>query len=131
MTPLSAKLLALVAMEEEATGAPWKIVEYGDSDSLVIHDGDSDNRVCFMATHGGSKKSWDAIQANAALIVALRNALPDIEQAAKALDEMTAVLQDARERMVGSSAAMTYLRYRADMALAKARTTLAAEAGNR
>lgn len=50
------------------TPAPWTIVEYGDGDSLAIHAADSANRVCFMATHGGSQKTWETIQANAVLI---------------------------------------------------------------
>jgi hypothetical protein len=52
---------------------PWVIVPYGDGDSLVIHSDDA-NRVCFMATHGGSRSSWERIQANAALI----SAAPDL-----------------------------------------------------
>ena len=60
------------------TPGPWTIVEYGDGDSLAIHDGDSANRICFMATHGGSQKSWTAIQANAQAITAT----PDFMEAA-------------------------------------------------
>jgi len=48
---------------------PWTIVPYGDGDSLVIHS-DDENRVCFMATHGGTQSQWQRIQANARLIVA-------------------------------------------------------------
>ncbi len=53
---------------ENAKADIWRIVEYGDSDSLAIHDGDGANRVCFMATHGGSRKQWELIQFQAHLI---------------------------------------------------------------
>lgn len=65
------------------TPGPWSIVEYGDGDSLAIRDGDSANRICFMATHGGSEKQWRTIQANAALI----SAAPDL------LEALSAILQ--------------------------------------
>ena len=61
------------------TPGPWTIVPYGDGDSLVIHS-DDDNRVCFMATHGGSRAQWERIQENAALIAAA----PDLYEALKA-----------------------------------------------
>jgi hypothetical protein len=64
------------------TPGPWSIVPYGDGDSLAIHHNDTD-RVCFMATHGGSEQTWRAIQANANLIAAA----PD----------MYAALNDARD----------------------------------
>jgi hypothetical protein len=54
---------------EKFAEGPWEIVPYGDGDSLVIHS-DDQNRVCFMATHGGSRASWERIQANASLIAA-------------------------------------------------------------
>lgn len=68
------------------TPAPWKIVEYGDGDSLAIHDGDSANRVCFMATHGGSRKAWETIQANAKLIAAAPEMDALLAEAADALN---------------------------------------------
>ena len=55
--------------EMKHADGPWSVVPYGDGDSLVIHS-DDENRVCFMATHGGSRASWERIQANAALIAA-------------------------------------------------------------
>ncbi len=64
--------LNLDDLEEKARGAvagPWHVVEYGDGDSLVIHYGD-EHRICFMATHGGSQREWQRIQANAAFIAA-------------------------------------------------------------
>jgi hypothetical protein len=51
------------------TPGPWEVHEYGDGDSLAIHYSDND-RICFMATHGGSQAQWEAIQANARLIAA-------------------------------------------------------------
>lgn len=68
-------------MSETAfTPGPWTVVPYGDGDSLVIHSSD-ENRVCFMATHGGSRKSWETIQANANAIAAL----PDLYEALRLL----------------------------------------------
>jgi hypothetical protein len=68
------------------TPGPWTIVEYGDGDSLAIHDGDSENRICFMATHGGSQKAWSAIQANAKLIAAAPEMDALLAEAADALN---------------------------------------------
>lgn len=66
--PLSpAELEAIEARVNAATEGPWRIVKYGDGDSLVIHS-DDDNRVCFMATPGGSQASWRTICGNAAFI---------------------------------------------------------------
>lgn len=62
-------LTQLMELARKADQNKWSVVEYGDGDSLVIHSNDVD-RVCFMATHGGSKKSWEIIQANAAFIAA-------------------------------------------------------------
>lgn len=59
---------------------PWHIVEYGDGESLVFHSDDG-NRVCFMATPGGSQASWNAICANASLIEHASNHYPDIASA--------------------------------------------------
>ena len=67
----------------KATPERWHIVEYGDGDSLVIHS-DSDNRVCFMATHGGSKKAWKIIQRNALRI----SRVPEMER----------LLEDVKQR---------------------------------
>lgn len=71
--------------EAKHTAGPWTIVEYGDGDSLAIHDGDSANRICFMATHGGSQKQWETIQANAALISAAPDQFEAGSKAAKLL----------------------------------------------
>lgn len=80
-----------VAVEQSSyTRGPWTVVEYGDGDSLAIHDGDSANRICFMATHGSSRKQWDAIQANARLIAAA----PDLLEALQAYHEHFGVLED-------------------------------------
>lgn len=59
------------------TPGPWRIVCYGDGDSLVIHDARGDWRVCFMATPGFSLQ-MDRIEANARLITAA----PDLIEAA-------------------------------------------------
>lgn len=60
------------------TRSPWHVVEYGDGDQLVVcSDVDGNWRICFMATHGGSRASWGKIQAEANLIAAA----PDLYQA--------------------------------------------------
>lgn len=74
MTDLLARLRA---MEAAATKGPWSVVEYNEGESLAIHDARGDWRVCFMAT-AGKQADLDGIEANAALIVAMRNALPDL-----------------------------------------------------
>lgn len=68
-------------MSESFTPGPWLIVRYGDSDSLVIHAGESDWRVCFMATPGSSPRSMDQISANARLIASA----PELYEALKAI----------------------------------------------
>ena len=60
---------------ERSADGPWHVVEYGDGDSLVIHDARQDYRVCFMATPGETG-SMDQIEANAELIAAMHKALP-------------------------------------------------------
>ena len=64
--------------ETKWAGSPWHVVEYGDGDQLVICSDVAGNwRICFMATHGGSRSSWEKIQAEAALI----SAAPDLYEA--------------------------------------------------
>jgi hypothetical protein len=65
------ELLAKATVGEE----PWRIVEYGDGDSLAIHYAE-DWRVCFMATPGDSRQAMERIVANAELIVEAVNSLP-------------------------------------------------------
>lgn len=57
------------------TPGPWTIQEYGDDDcpSLVLHKGETENRVCFMATPG-SHGDPEIIEADAKLI----SAAPDL-----------------------------------------------------
>lgn len=51
------------------TAGPWHVVEYGDGDQLVVcSDEQGEWRICFMATHGGSRSSWERIQDDAKLI---------------------------------------------------------------
>lgn len=55
----------------EHTPGPWTVEEYGDRDTpnLVIHRGETENRVCFMATPG-SHGDPAVIEADARLICA-------------------------------------------------------------
>jgi hypothetical protein len=61
-------LEALRALSERAPVGPWRVVPYGDGDSLVIHDARGDWRVCFMATPGSSPGAMDNIEAAAEMI---------------------------------------------------------------
>lgn len=61
----------------EATDRPWRVVHYGDGDSLAIHDARGDWRVCFMATPSRDG-DFAGIEANAELIVAAVNERPDL-----------------------------------------------------
>lgn len=76
-----------MAQTEQSVGhtkGPWRVVPYGDGDSLVIcSDEGGEWRICFMATHGGTASVWRAIQANARLIAAapeLLSLVEDIEE---------------------------------------------------
>lgn len=60
------------------TPGPWEVVEYGDGDSLVIHEGSSENRICFMAMPG-KLGDFEKIKANAHLIAAA----PDLLEACR------------------------------------------------
>lgn len=55
----------------EHTPAPWMIHEYGNDETpaLVIHKGETENRICFMATPG-SYGDPAIIEADAHLIAA-------------------------------------------------------------
>jgi hypothetical protein len=61
------------------TPAPWTIQEYGDDEcpTLVLHRGETENRICFMATPG-SHGDPAMIEADARLIAAA----PDFANAA-------------------------------------------------
>ena len=61
------------------TPGPWKVVPYGDGDSLVISERDDNWRICFMATPGESPDAWEKIKANARVIAAS----PDLYEALK------------------------------------------------
>lgn len=68
--------------ETKWVGAPWHVVPYGDGDQLVVCSDTGGNwRICFMATHGGSRSSWEKIQAEAGLIAAA----PDLYDALEAM----------------------------------------------
>lgn len=65
------------------TPGPWTIEEYGDElPTLVIHRGETENRICFMATPG-SHGDPAMIEADARLIAAA----PDMLAALKAMHE--------------------------------------------
>ena len=94
-----------VLLERSADG-PWHVVEYGDGDSLIIHDARQDYRVCFMATPGETG-SMDQIEANAELIAAMHKALPallSIAERAADVEGMAAVVSGSVSRLINSSA---------------------------
>ena len=64
------------------TPGPWTVEDYGDDEAptLVIHRGETENRICFMATPG-SHGDPAMIEADARLIAAA----PDLLAALKAL----------------------------------------------
>lgn len=70
-------------VEGKWTKGPWRIVPYGDGDSLVIHDARDHWRICFMATPGESPGAMQEIEANATLIAAA----PDLLEALKELTD--------------------------------------------
>lgn len=59
---------------------PWNIVPYGDGDSLVIHVGHTQNRVCFMATPSNVTDDLPRIKANARLIAAAPDMLTALKR---------------------------------------------------
>ena len=75
------------------TPLPWKLVRYGDGDSLVICEDEAGNfRIAFMAVPGARdiaarKLSWRNIKANAAYIVFACNEYPALKAKADALAE--------------------------------------------
>lgn len=64
------------------TPAPWMIEEYGDdaAPALVIHRGETENRICFMATPG-SQGDPAMIEADAMLIAAAPDMLSALRHA--------------------------------------------------
>lgn len=79
------------------TPGPWKIVSYGDGDSLVICEQDDTFRICFMATPGGSPASWAKIKANAALIAEAPDLLTGIERLLKREEALREALDDLQQ----------------------------------
>ena len=73
------------------TAAPWTIQEYGDDEcpTLVLHKGETENRICFMATPG-SHGDPSVIEADAHLIAAA----PDLLAACEMLEDA----EDKRQR---------------------------------
>lgn len=62
------------------TPGPWTIVEYGadETPNLVVHRGETENRICFMATPGSHGDSA-IIEADARLIAAAPDLLEALE----------------------------------------------------
>lgn len=62
------------------TPAPWMIEEYGDDETptLVIHRGETESRICFMATPG-SRGDPAMIKADAKLIAAAPDLLKQLK----------------------------------------------------
>jgi hypothetical protein len=68
-------------IEAKHTPAPWTIEEYGDDEAptLVIHRGQTENRICFMATPG-SHGDPAIIEADAHLIAAAPDLLQELKR---------------------------------------------------
>lgn len=67
------------------TPGPWEVVEYGDGDSLAIHEGSSENRICFMS-RPGKLGDFEKTKANAILIAAAPDLLEPAPDAADLLE---------------------------------------------
>lgn len=90
------RLMAAATPEDE-----WFVVRYGDGDSLVIcRDEAGNQRIAFMAVPGtrdhlARNRTWKAIKANAALIVALHNSAPAMIAEIRELRAENARLREA------------------------------------
>jgi|GEM_PF-2920397 len=73
-------------------GIEWTIQEYGDDEcpTLVLHRGETENRICFMATPG-SHGDPAMIEADAKLIAAAPDLLAALKVALTALERMHAL----------------------------------------
>lgn len=85
-------LSALDALAEAATEGPWRVEQ--DTDLIWSHDPDRPSDIGLPIIEGKSpsywqkgKPDWDERYANAALIVALRNAYPALAAELRALRE--------------------------------------------
>lgn len=72
-------------MSAAHTPGPWVIVPYGDGETLVIHYGQSQQRVCFLATPSSVTDDFPRIKANARLIAAAPALFEALEEARLAL----------------------------------------------
>lgn len=83
---VSTTLDELERLARAASGDEWRVVPYGDGDSLVIHHSDL-GRICFMATPGDSPGAMERIEANAAFIVAAKRDVLSLITRIRAKDE--------------------------------------------
>lgn len=75
------------------TPGPWTIEPYGDDETpnLVIHRGETENRICFMATPG-SHGDPAMIEADAKLIAAAPDMLAALKTAIGHIEHMASYL---------------------------------------
>lgn len=67
-------------MGAQHTPGLWTIVPYGDGDSLAIHRGQTQMRVCFMATPSSIADDMPRIRADARLIAAAPDLLATLKR---------------------------------------------------
>ena len=69
------------------TKGPWRVVPYGDGNSLVIcTEPDGNWRICFLATPGDSSGAWETIKADARLIAAAPELVEALRNLINAID---------------------------------------------
>lgn len=108
-----------MASEAQFTPGPWSVVEYGDGDSLAVHDALGDWRVCFMATPS-KDGDFEGIEANARLIAAAPELYEEAEfLCARLIDLESDILDDEVGRQYYGHVAPS--RARLQSILAKAR----------
>lgn len=97
MTNITASLDALEALLAKATPGEWKAAPFSSAVGCPItaQPDPKRNTVVLAGVHGAFRDDYAAeVQANAALIVALRNAAPDLIAKARRVEELEAALRE-------------------------------------